>query len=69
MAEAAQSLLVRILTNAKDIVISTTDETFDKAVDLSAKDFGRVFEKRASSHSGFSAGVLGGEDNKKITTP
>lgn len=58
MSERSSSLLVEILSRGdKNIVESTTDETFDKAVDLSAKDFGRVFEKRSSSHAGFSAGV------------
>ncbi len=65
MSLEAQTLLTKVLSSKdKDVVPSAGDETFEKAVKLNAEDFGKFFEKRASSHSGFSASVVVVETGK-----
>lgn len=50
-------LLEALEPEQPDIVPAETDETFHKAVTLSAEKFGELFDKRASSHRGFSGRV------------
>lgn len=52
-----KSLLGEVLKGKTDIVSAKTDNTFDRAVNLPAKEFESSFNKTVKNLSGFSARI------------
>lgn len=58
MKPSGDELLSAVLSSGtSDVVAASTDDTFDKAIELEADSFGKLFHGRASSHIGFSTRI------------